>query len=123
MLRHRCRTPTDGRVPVTDVAFIESVVLPVRPGMEAEFATAFATAGPLIVRARGYRGHSLRRGAEQPRTYLLTVGWDSVDAHEGGFRGSEDYARWRELLHRFYEPFPTVLHYGENLGVVATEQP
>ena len=99
-----------------NAAIIESVVLPVRPGMEAEFETAFATAEPLIARARGYRGHSLRSGVELPGTYLLTVGWDSVDAHEGVFRGSEDYARWRELVHRFCEPMPTVLHYGEDLA-------
>jgi hypothetical protein len=28
-----------------------------------------------------------------------------------GFRNSSQYQRWRELLHHFYEPFPTVQHY------------
>ena len=28
-----------------------------------------------------------------------------------GFRQSPQYQRWRELLHHFYDPFPTVLHY------------
>ncbi|NTV39567.1 MAG: antibiotic biosynthesis monooxygenase [Demequinaceae bacterium] len=84
--------------------------------MESEFEAAFAIAEPLIQRAQGYRGHSLRRGVEHAGTYLLTVGWDSVEAHEVGFRGSADYANWRELLHHFYEPMPTVLHYGEDLA-------
>ena len=39
------------------------------------------------------------------------LGWDSVEAHETGFRGSSQYQRWRELLHHFYEPFPTVEHF------------
>jgi hypothetical protein len=28
-----------------------------------------------------------------------------------GFRGSPGYARWRDLLHHYYHPFPTVQHY------------
>jgi heme-degrading monooxygenase HmoA len=40
------------------------------------------------------------------------VYWATLADHEQGFRGSEDYRRWRALLHGFYEPFPTVEHYG-----------
>ena len=39
------------------------------------------------------------------------MSWDSVAAHEQGFRGSPRYAEWKALLHHFYDPFPTVLHY------------
>ena len=28
-----------------------------------------------------------------------------------GFCGSQEYQQWRQLLHHFYEPFPTVEHY------------
>ncbi|HEX4024921.1 MAG TPA: hypothetical protein VHX52_09505 [Steroidobacteraceae bacterium] len=28
-----------------------------------------------------------------------------------GFRQSPQYQQWRALLHHFYDPFPTVLHY------------
>ena len=94
---------------------VESVVLPVIPGREGAFEDAFAQAAPLIARQPGYAGHTLRRGIEQPSTYLLTVGWESVAAHEDGFRASADYEQWKRLLHGFYEPFPTVLHYGEDL--------
>ncbi|GMA35437.1 hypothetical protein GCM10025876_16410 [Demequina litorisediminis] len=94
---------------------VESVVLPVRPGLEDEFEAAFREASEIIARQTGYLGHTLRRGVEHPSTYLLTVTWTDVDAHEVGFRGSEDYQEWKRLLHRFYDPFPTVLHYGEDL--------
>ena len=33
------------------------------------------------------------------------------------FRGSAGYARWRELLHAFYEPFPIVEHFREVVAV------
>ncbi len=104
-------------------AVIESVVLAVRPGLEADFEAAFALASPLIARAKGYRGHTLRVGIEVPHTYLLTVGWDSVEDHERGFRGSLDYERWRELLHRFYDPVPQVLHYGDHVNAAPSAEP
>ena len=66
---------------------------------------------PLVASVPGFRGIRVSRGLERPATYLLLVGWDSVEAHEVGFRGSPPYARWRALLHHFYEPFPVVEHF------------
>lgn len=50
------------------------------------------------------------------------MGWDTVEDHEVGFRGSPAYARWRELLHHFYDPFPTVQHFDEVLVVDQLER-
>ena len=91
---------------------LEHVVLPVRAGRSAEFEEAFAEARPLIEASAGFLGLSLTRGVEHPDTYLLLVEWTSVGAHETGFRGSPAYAKWSELLHGFYDPFPTVTHFG-----------
>ncbi|WP_062210695.1 antibiotic biosynthesis monooxygenase family protein [Demequina oxidasica] len=90
---------------------LESVVLPIRPGSEEDFEAAFARAEPLIVCQAGYVAHSLRRGVEQPSTYLLSVEWETVEAHEVGFRGSADYQEWKRLLHHFYITLPQVFHY------------
>ena len=43
--------------------------------------------------------------------YLLLVQWRCLEDHTEGFRGSAEYQRWRDLLHHFYEPFPTVEHF------------
>lgn len=104
-----------------DAPVIEAVLLPVRPGLEAQFEVAFAQAETLIAQARGYRGHELRRAVERPSTYLLVVGWATVDDHEIGFRGSSDYKEWSRLLHPFYDPFPTVLHYSGDLASPRSE--
>lgn len=45
------------------------------------------------------------------RADVLLVRWDSLEAHTVGFRQSPEYQQWRTLLHHFYDPFPTVLHY------------
>jgi heme-degrading monooxygenase HmoA len=90
---------------------IEHAELPVAPGREAEFEAAFATAKALIAASPGFGGLTLSRGIERPNVYLLLVEWESVDAHQVGFRGSPAYDEWRALLHHFYDPFPVVEHF------------
>jgi heme-degrading monooxygenase HmoA len=94
-----------------DAPVLEHALLPVRPGDEDAFERALAEAVPLVASIPGFRGIRVSRGVERPGTYLLLIGWDSVEAHETGFRGSPQYGRWRELLHHFYEPFPVVEHF------------
>ncbi|MDN4475966.1 antibiotic biosynthesis monooxygenase [Demequina sp. SYSU T00192] len=89
----------------------ESVILRVHPGREAAYEAAFREASPIIARQRGYLAHSLKRGIEDPATYLLTVEWETLEDHEAGFRGSADYQEWRRLLHPFYVELPPVPHY------------
>ena len=68
---------------------LEHVLLPVIPGRETEFEEAFAEARSIIERMPGFQSLSLSRGVESPSSYLLLVHWDSVEAHEIGFRGSD----------------------------------
>jgi heme-degrading monooxygenase HmoA len=63
----------------------------------------------------GYHSHELRRCLEAPGRYLLLVHWQRLEDHTVGFRQSAEYQRWRALLHHFYDPFPTVEHYGQSL--------
>lgn len=90
---------------------LEHAILPVHPGEEAEFESAFERARPLISCQPGFRNLSLSRSTEPPNLYLLLVEWDSIEAHTDGFRTSNEYQDWKRLLHHFYEPFPTVEHF------------
>lgn len=92
---------------------LEHAILPVRPGREADFEAAFAEAKPIIASMPGFVDLALSRSIESPNEYLLLVHWESVAAHEVGFRGSPEYERWRALLHGFYDPFPVVEHFAE----------
>ncbi len=101
----------EGTASAASPGILETAPLQLRPGSSAEFEKAFAQAQALIAAMPGYRGHELQRCLERPDHYLLLVRWDSVAHHEQGFRQSPEYQQWRALLHHFYEPFPTVLHY------------
>jgi len=90
---------------------LEVATLDVKPGMGAEFERAFTQAQKIIKEMRGYISHELRHCIEQENRYLLLVKWETLEDHTEGFRGSEEYQQWRDLLHHFYDPFPTVEHY------------
>lgn len=90
---------------------LEAAPLQVRPGPSGAFEAAFRQAQAIIASMPGYISHELHRCLEREGHYLLLVRWDSVADHEEGFRKSPRYQQWKHLLHHFYDPFPTVLHY------------
>ncbi|HJE91859.1 MAG TPA: antibiotic biosynthesis monooxygenase [Dietzia timorensis] len=90
---------------------LESGTLPVIPGKEEEFEAAFEQAKSLIAGSPGCISVELRRKVEVPNEYLLLVQWETIEDHTEGFRGSEAFTAWRELLHHFYEPKPVMEHF------------
>jgi heme-degrading monooxygenase HmoA len=98
---------------------LEHAPLDVVPGRERDFETAFAEAKLIISSMPGFASLRLERCIERPNRYLLLVEWQTLADHTQGFRGSAEYQRWRELLHHFYDPFPTVEHYETVTAVAA----
>ena len=90
---------------------VEHALLPVKAGQDVAFELAFGEAKTIIAAMPGFRSLTLSRCIERPDIYLLLVEWDQLEDHTVGFRGSPEYERWRELLHHFYAPFPTVEHF------------
>ena len=90
---------------------LEIAQLKIRAGQAVEFENAFTKAQTIIASMPGYISHELQRCIEWNDQYVLLVHWQSLEAHEEGFRQSPEYQEWKRLLHHFYEPFPTVLHY------------
>jgi heme-degrading monooxygenase HmoA len=95
---------------------LEAVSLHIRSGQSAAFELAFREAQLIIASMAGYISHELQRCLEREDCYLLMVRWESVAAHEEGFRKSAQYQDWKKHLHHFYDPFPTVLHYEYVVG-------
>ena len=88
----------------------ELAVLEIDPNRDAEFEHALHQAVPLFQRAHGCRGMQVQRSIEQPHRYRLIVDWDTLEDHVDGFRSSEDFARWRELVGPFFTRPPEVEH-------------
>jgi heme-degrading monooxygenase HmoA len=90
---------------------LEVAVLNVEAQQTAEFEAAFERAQHIISASPGYLSHELNRCLEADNQYLLLVHWRAIEDHTEGFRKSARYAEWKQLLHHFYDPFPTVQHY------------
>lgn len=90
---------------------LEVASLDVIAGQEREFEAAFSEAQAIISSMPGYISHQLQHCMENKSRYLLLVNWQTLEDHTVGFRQSEQYQQWRDLLHHFYDPFPTVEHY------------
>jgi heme-degrading monooxygenase HmoA len=90
---------------------LEVALLSVRHDQTKEFEAAFGQAQKIIASMPGYVSHELQRCLERANLYILLVRWQTLQDHEVGFRKSVQYQEWKKLLHHFYEPFPTVLHY------------
>lgn len=90
---------------------LEIAHLTIRAGQNEAFEQAFAQAQTLIASMPGYLAHELNHCVERPQDYALLVRWATLEDHEVGFRQSPQYQDWKRLLHHFYDPFPTVLHF------------
>ena len=90
---------------------LEHAVFAITPGSEGDFEAAIDEAKPLVAQTSGFRSLTLRRGIEQPSTYLLLIEWDSVEDHMVGFRESERFPLWRELIGSYFASPPVVEHF------------
>lgn len=90
---------------------LEAVMLHVKQGTEREYELAFQKASSIISSMKGYISHELQRCLEEDGKHLLLVKWESLEDHVIGFRQSPEYEKWKQLLHHFYDPFPTVEHF------------
>jgi heme-degrading monooxygenase HmoA len=90
---------------------LERAIFQVTPGSEADFEAAMDQAKDVISQSGGFQSFRLQRGIEQPSTYLLLIEWDTVEDHMQGFRESELFVRWRELIGPYFAAAPEVEHY------------
>ncbi len=90
---------------------LEVAVLQIKEGLSEQFEMVFKEASLIISSMDGYVSHQLKKCVEVDNQYILLVNWKTLEDHEIGFRKSPEYQEWKRLLHHFYEPFPTVLHY------------
>ena len=90
---------------------LEVAILNIKKGLSNEFEQSFEIAQKIISSMKGYINHELKKCIEVEDKYILLVNWETIEDHEIGFRQSAQYQEWKNLLHHYYDPFPTVEHY------------
>jgi heme-degrading monooxygenase HmoA len=91
---------------------LEVADIRIAPGRQAEFEQAVHHGiQTVIAKSKGFRGSQVRHSIESPERYLLLLEWDTLEDHTVGFRGSADYAQWRNIVVDFFAQPPFVEHF------------
>lgn len=51
---------------------------------------------------------------ERTHVYLFTIDWETLEAHTVGFRESDLFTQWREIIGVHFDGAPTVEHFSLN---------
>ena len=89
---------------------LEVADIRIRPGIEQDFLAAFRGVRQVLDTAQGCRTVRLTQSVETPTRFVLFVEWDSIDAHEENFRGTDRFTAWRGALGAFFAQPPLVEH-------------
>lgn len=90
---------------------LEVAVIDVVPGAEQDFADAYRGIREVLSSTPGCRAVRMTRGVESPSRFVLLVEWDSVEAHEQEFRGTDRFVQWRTAIGPFFTAPPDVQHF------------
>ena len=90
---------------------LEVALIDVHPGQEDEFAAAYRLGHPILAGTPGCRSVRMTRGIESASRFVLLVEWDTVEAHNENFRGTERFEKWRGHIGPFFAQPPLVEHF------------
>lgn len=90
---------------------METAFMTVHPGEEQAFLAALEQAKQVVARAKGFQVIHVHQGVERPSTFLIAIGWDTVEDHTEGFRGGPLFAEWRGHIGAFFAEPPQVEHW------------
>ena len=88
----------------------EIALIPVKNHQTQSFERAFAEVSHLLTRAKGYQGHLLMQGVEQPSHFTLFVQWASLDDHIKVFEAGDDHRVFMLGLEKYLAGEPSVQH-------------
>ena len=92
---------------ILEIAFVE-----VLPENHLAFEAAVAKAvREVLPHAKGFIDFQLHKGIEQSNTYTFHINWETLEDHTIGFRESDLFVKWREIIGKYFAKPPTVEHW------------
>ncbi|SDE05016.1 antibiotic biosynthesis monooxygenase family protein [Glycomyces harbinensis] len=92
---------------------LEVAEIKVTPGQEDAFKKAYRSVREVVRVSPGLRSMRMTQGVENPSRFVLLIEWDSVEAHEQGFRETDRFPKWREAIGPFFAEPPFVEHFAD----------
>ena len=85
----------------------------VQPGAAEQFLAAYHGVKHVFDGVEGCRSLRMTHCIESPDRFVLLVEWDSVEAHEQNFRGTDAFAQWRGAVGPYFAAPPLVEHFDD----------
>jgi heme-degrading monooxygenase HmoA len=90
---------------------VEIALLKAKAGAAEQLRDGLRAARSVIARAPGYLTSVFYQGVESPESFILRVGWRTLEAHTREFRQGPLLAEWRSHFYHLLDGTPTVAHY------------
>jgi heme-degrading monooxygenase HmoA len=90
---------------------VEIADIHITPGAEEDFEMAYRGVRDVLASTPGCLSVRMTHGIESPSRFVLLVEWESVQAHEENFRGTERFTAWRAAIGPFFAHPPVVEHF------------
>ena len=91
---------------------LEIADIRIPPGQQAAFEAAIAHGLTSVVsQARGYKGHKVNHGIENPERYVLQIFWETLEDHTVAFRQGPLFPQWRAIVGPYFAVPPVVEHF------------
>ncbi len=100
---------------------IEVIRYAIRPGDETAFEDAHRQVAVLLEASSHCLGFTLTRSTRDRHRYMMIVYWDSPDGHLIGFRQSNAFREYQNLLQPYAETIEESGHYRKT-GVEMTKK-
>jgi quinol monooxygenase YgiN len=76
-----------------------------------EFEAAYVQAQAALEDSAHCLAYEVSRGIEEPENYVVRIEWDSIEAHEQGFRQSAGFGPFFAAVKPFFEQIEEMRHY------------
>lgn len=97
---------------IGNVMILETAKIKVDSGNHAGFELAVSSGvTEVLSKAKGFKSFQLLKGIEESDTYLLHITWETLEDHTIGFRESDLFTKWREIIGPFFAASPEVTHW------------
>lgn len=90
---------------------METAFITVHEGQEDAFLTALELGKEVLARAEGFQVIHVHRGVERPQTFMLAIGWETLEHHTVGFREGPLFPEWRSHIGPYFAEAPHVEHW------------
>jgi quinol monooxygenase YgiN len=100
---------------------IEIAQFRAQPGKAEELQAGMLRGIEVIRSAEGCRSAVVRRGIEDPDLFHFEIAWETLEHHTVTFRGGPLFPEYRSHIHGLFVEPPTVNHYEEVKGDVASD--